>query len=151
MDEKLIALAEALDSARLTANSMEITAPQSGVYGTISYALQQTLAHIVGSSLADRVYAAMVENGQNVRDAIDHVERETAAEELIIQENAELEEIETELARKFSSSVYVVQPCNIPGTQLWEMQTYRGGKRTPEADFKVRAFKTSYGISTQSV
>ena len=78
-----------------------------------------------------------------------HIQHTSAS--LIIQENAELEEIETELARKFSSSVYVVQPCNIPGTQLWEMQTYRGGKRTPEADFKVRAFKTSYGISTQSV
>lgn len=150
MDEKLISLAESLDAARMTANSIEATAPQSGVYGQISEALQATLSLIVGD-LAPRVYASMCEDGNNVRDAIDYASRAAAQDDLAARENAELEEIETELIRKYSSSVYDVVACHIKGDQ-WEMQTYVAGtsQRTPQADFKVRAFKTSYGISTSS-
>jgi hypothetical protein len=152
MDEKLIALAEALDAARMTANSIEATAPQSGVYGQISAALQSTLVLIVGSAVADEAYESLVRDGNNVRDAIDYATRKAASDELAERENAELEEIETELIRKYSSAVYDVVPCHVSG-QVWEMQTFAAGttKRTPRADFRVRAFKTSYGISTSSV
>jgi hypothetical protein len=147
MDEKLIALAEALDAARMTANSMEATAPQAGVYGQVSTALQSTLSLIVGD-LAPRVYASIIEDGNNVRDAISYAESAAADETAA----AELDEIETELIRKYSSSVYSVIPSHRSG-QIWDMITYKAqtNERTPEADFAVLAFKTSYGNSTGSI
>ena len=68
--EDLIRLAEKLDEARLTANSMDETAPQSGVYGNISDALRGTLVHIVGPYAAYPAYQDMIESGLTVREVI---------------------------------------------------------------------------------
>jgi len=151
MDDKLIALAEALDAARLSANAMEVTAPQAGVYGQIETALRSTLS-LIDSANADEIFESIIRDGNNVRDAIDYATRTAADLAAYAAQQEELQEIETELSRKYSGFVYNVVPAHREG-QIWDMITYAAGtnQRTPNADFAVRAFKTSYGISTSSI
>lgn len=65
----LLPLAESLDAARLLANSNPITAPQSGVYGTVSVALRDTLAKMAGISRGERMYEHLIEDGMTVAEA----------------------------------------------------------------------------------
>ncbi|UDL16726.1 hypothetical protein SEA_ATUIN_33 [Arthrobacter phage Atuin] len=70
MKDQLIALAESIDSARLAANAIALTAPQSGVYGKLSDALLRTLAHITDDvDLSLSAYQAMLD-GCTVREAL---------------------------------------------------------------------------------
>ena len=70
MDEKaLIILAEMLDKARIQANAIEVTAPQDGVYGDVSKALQGTLALITDAYVASRVYDSILD-GNSVKEAL---------------------------------------------------------------------------------
>lgn len=63
MDTKaLIILAEMLNKARIQANAIEATAPQSGVYGDIVTSLKRTLAILTGDAhSASRVYEELLD------------------------------------------------------------------------------------------
>lgn len=70
----LIALATTLDEARITANAIEAAAPQSGVYGDISDALEKTLVLILGSEfLAAQAHQMLVADGLTVEEALETV------------------------------------------------------------------------------
>ena len=72
-EEELLALAEALDKARMAANAIEATAPQSDAYGDIETALATVLAHIVGSrSAAGDVIRLLAENGDSLTTTLDY-------------------------------------------------------------------------------
>ena len=62
-DEKaLIILAEILNKARIQANAIEVTAPQSGVYGDIVTSLKRTLVLLTNDAhTASRVYEALLD------------------------------------------------------------------------------------------
>ncbi|MEO3931428.1 hypothetical protein WMO79_01255 [Micrococcaceae bacterium Sec7.4] len=64
-------LATRLDQARIAANDIEETAPQSGVYGDISDALRKTLAVLLDGDhvRADAVYEAILD-GNTVTQAL---------------------------------------------------------------------------------
>lgn len=72
MDHKaLVILAQMLDKARIQANAIEVTAPQSGVYGDIANALQQTLTFLTDdAAAANRIYDDIIENGSSVKEAV---------------------------------------------------------------------------------
>lgn len=71
MDEKaLIILAQMLDKARIQANAIEVTAPQSGVYGDIAKALEGTLTFLTDAGIAARIYDDIIENGSSVQEAV---------------------------------------------------------------------------------
>jgi hypothetical protein len=70
MDDKaLIILAEMLNKARIQANAIEATAPQSGVYGDIAKALQDTLAILTDAYTASFIYEALLD-ASSVKEAI---------------------------------------------------------------------------------
>lgn len=70
-DKALTILAEMLNKARIQANAIEMTAPQSGVYGDIVKALNDTLVILTDSpSLAAQVYASILDDGCTVQEAI---------------------------------------------------------------------------------
>lgn len=75
-------LATKLDEARIAANDIEETAPQSGVYGDISDALHKTLAVLRDGDhvRADAVYESILTNGYTVKAALE-VEAAAVAEE----------------------------------------------------------------------
>ncbi|MCB5280347.1 hypothetical protein [Arthrobacter sp. ES1] len=64
-------LATRLDGARIAANDIEETAPQSGVYGDIADALRKTLAVLRDGDhvRADAVYEAILD-GNSVTEAL---------------------------------------------------------------------------------
>lgn len=68
--EALITLAETLDHARLQANAIEATAPQSGVYGRIVIAEIETLSLITDAYTSQRVYDEILNSGISVREAL---------------------------------------------------------------------------------
>jgi hypothetical protein len=73
MDEKaLIILAEMLNKARIQANAIEATAPQSGVYGHVARALNETLALLTDAEKAADIYQAILD-GCSVTEAIEVV------------------------------------------------------------------------------
>ena len=85
MDEKLIALAETLNKARIQANDHEITAPQHGVYGEVTRSLKTVLFVLVGIDRSELAYQALLDGSdvrQAIRYAIDqHAERQHQEEE----------------------------------------------------------------------
>lgn len=73
MDEKaLIILAEMLNKARIQANAIEATAPQSGVYGEIVTSLKRTLAILTDAHRASRIYEALLDCS-SVKEAMETV------------------------------------------------------------------------------
>lgn len=73
MDEKaLIILAEMLNKARIQANAIEVTAPQSGVYGDIVKPLKLTLALLTDAHTASRIYDALLDCS-SVKEAMEAV------------------------------------------------------------------------------
>jgi hypothetical protein len=79
-------LATKLDHARLAANDIEETAPQSGVYGDISDALRKTLALLLDGrhERADVVYQSILD-GNTVTETLAIEARERAAQEAQLQ------------------------------------------------------------------
>lgn len=75
-------LATKLDGARIAANDIEETAPQSGVYGDISDALRKTLALLLDGDhvRGEAVYEAILD-GNTVTEALTIEARERAAKE----------------------------------------------------------------------
>lgn len=72
MDDKaLIILAEMLNKARIQANAIEVTAPESGVYGDIVKSLKRTLAILTGDAhTASRVYEALLDSS-SIKEALE--------------------------------------------------------------------------------
>lgn len=67
--EALIILAEMLDKARHQANAIDVTAPQSYVYGDIAETLKEVLALITDGPVSAQVYDALLD-GSTVREAL---------------------------------------------------------------------------------
>jgi hypothetical protein len=80
-------LATRLDQARFMANATEETAPQSGVYGDISNALQKTLALLVDGNKerADRLYEVIIADGNTVPQALAIEAKEHAAKNAALE------------------------------------------------------------------
>jgi hypothetical protein len=68
--EDLTALAIMLDQARIAANAIEATAPETGVYGSIKEALLDTLALILGNHVRAKDAYASILDGNTVTEAL---------------------------------------------------------------------------------
>lgn len=75
LDEGLLKLAETLDSARIQANAMEATAPQRGVYGKVSEALDLVLFLMLGTDRARLAHEELL-NGCSVKEAAIYADQE---------------------------------------------------------------------------
>ena len=70
--DALVVLADMLDKARMVANANDTASHDSGVYGHISRALQDTLLLVTtDASRAESVYAAIVSSGITVTEALE--------------------------------------------------------------------------------
>lgn len=71
-DPELLVLAEQLDQLRIMANTIEKTAPQDGVYGDVSRALQKVIALLTeDAARAEQVYETLLSTGSTVTEAIE--------------------------------------------------------------------------------
>lgn len=83
----LTSLAESLNTARLTANSIEVTAPQSGIYGDVVQALMKTLTLLLnGSTLMVEMAYNSILNGNTVEQALGLVGRALEKEQMLQQQ-----------------------------------------------------------------
>lgn len=69
MKVSLIPLAEQIDEARIAANANEATAPQTGVYGHLSIALQAILKLMTGDVYRAEQMYQLILDGATVREA----------------------------------------------------------------------------------
>lgn len=78
-DTDLMILAHYIDQTRLRANSIELAAPQEGVYGDLASALTKTLTLLIGEDRAAVAYQGLLD-GASVNDAIKYAQENQPAD-----------------------------------------------------------------------